>query len=64
MTLIQLRPAKGKKKSRRRSTAHEIGARLLPATLGGVHLYRRYRVDPALADLLAQIAGLGQEVRR
>lgn len=58
-------PTKGNKKSRRRSIAHETRARLLPATIGGAHLYYRYHVDPRLADVLAACAGIGpQEARQ
>ncbi|WP_454619040.1 hypothetical protein [Bradyrhizobium cenepequi] len=32
-----------------------------PSTRGGQFLARRYRVDPVVADLIAQLAGLGQE---
>jgi hypothetical protein len=30
-----------------------------PATRAGLHLTRRYRVHPALADTIAGLAGLG-----
>jgi hypothetical protein len=33
-----------------------------PATRAGLHLAQRYRVDPAIADLLASFAGLGAEL--
>jgi hypothetical protein len=33
-----------------------------PATRAGLHLARRHRVDPAIADLLASFAGLGAEL--
>jgi hypothetical protein len=32
-----------------------------PATRAGMHLMRRYRIHPAIADTLAVFAGLGQE---
>jgi hypothetical protein len=34
-----------------------------PSTIGGRFIARRYRVDPAVADLIAALAGLGSEVR-
>jgi len=34
-----------------------------PNTVAGQFVARRYRVDPALADLVADLAGLGSEVR-
>jgi hypothetical protein len=33
-----------------------------PATCAGLYLARRYRVDPAIADLLASFAGFGAEL--
>ena len=35
-----------------------------PATRAGMHLTRRYRIHPSIADLLASLAGLGQERAR
>jgi hypothetical protein len=35
-----------------------------PGTLAGLHLSRRYRVRPAIADLIAAIASLGSAVDR
>jgi hypothetical protein len=32
-----------------------------PSTRAGLHLTRRYRVDPAIADVVAGLAGLGPE---
>jgi hypothetical protein len=32
-----------------------------PSTAAGLHLTRRYRVDPAIADVVAGLAGLGAE---
>ena len=32
-----------------------------PATRGGQHLTRRYRVDPAIADVMANLAGFVAE---
>lgn len=32
-----------------------------PSTRGGSFVARRYRVDPAVADTIAAMAGLGQE---
>ena len=34
-----------------------------PNTVAGEFVARRFRVDPALADLVADLAGLGSEVR-
>jgi hypothetical protein len=34
-----------------------------PSTRAGQIVARRYRVDPAVADLIARLAGLGGEVR-
>jgi hypothetical protein len=34
-----------------------------PHTMAGSFVARRYRVDPAVADLIAAAAGLGSEVR-
>ena len=34
-----------------------------PNTAAGQFVARRFRVDPALADLVADLAGLGSEVR-
>lgn len=34
-----------------------------PNTVAGQFVARRFRVDPALADLVADLAGLGSEVR-
>jgi hypothetical protein len=36
----------------------------LPATRAGLHLTRRCRVHPSIADVLASFAGLGSEVSR
>jgi hypothetical protein len=33
---------------------------VVPATRAGIHLPRRYRVDPSIADVVANLAGLGQ----
>jgi hypothetical protein len=33
-----------------------------PTTMAGNFVLRRYRVAPAVADLIANLAGLGQEV--
>lgn len=35
-----------------------------PATGAGRFLRRRYLINPAIADLVAELAGLGQEVAR
>jgi hypothetical protein len=32
-----------------------------PSTRAGQFVARRYRIDPALADVIATLAGLGQE---
>ena len=32
-----------------------------PSTRAGLHLTRRYRIDPAIADVVAGLAGLGAE---
>jgi hypothetical protein len=37
--------------------------RPFPSTPAGQFVARRYRVTPALADLIANMAGLGSEVR-
>jgi hypothetical protein len=56
--------AKRNQKSRLQSRTNVSRSRLLPATLGGAYLHRRYHIDPRVADLLAACAGLGQsEVR-
>ena len=34
-----------------------------PNTVAGQFVARRFRVDPALADLVADLAGIGSEVR-
>jgi hypothetical protein len=34
-----------------------------PNTVAGQFVARRFRVDPALADLVADLAGLGSEAR-
>jgi hypothetical protein len=34
-----------------------------PTTAAGKFVARRYRVDPAVADLIARLAGLEQEAR-
>jgi hypothetical protein len=34
-----------------------------PTTTAGKFIARRFRVDPALADVVADLAGLGQEAR-
>lgn len=34
-----------------------------PNTVAGQFVARRFRIDPALADLVADLAGLGSEVR-
>jgi hypothetical protein len=34
-----------------------------PTTAAGQFVARRYRVDPAVADLIARLAGLEQEAR-
>jgi hypothetical protein len=31
-----------------------------PATRAGLHLTRRYRIHPSIADVLAGLAGLGE----
>ncbi|WP_271528892.1 hypothetical protein [Bradyrhizobium sp. CCBAU 25338] len=36
---------------------------LSPATAAGSFVARRYRVRPGIADLIADLAGLGSEVR-
>jgi hypothetical protein len=33
-----------------------------PNTMGGNFVVRRFHVDPALADLVADLAGIGSEV--
>jgi hypothetical protein len=39
-------------------------SRVTPTTPAGAHLHRRYRVPAGIADLVAQLAGLGEvEVR-
>ncbi len=35
-----------------------------PATRAGLHLTRRYRVHPAIADVVAELAGLGERGAR
>jgi hypothetical protein len=35
-----------------------------PRTRAGLFVARRYRVQPAFADLIANLAGLGSEVRQ
>ena len=35
-----------------------------PSTRAGLFVARRYRVQPAFADLIANLAGLGSEVRQ
>jgi hypothetical protein len=35
----------------------------IPATLAGLHLCRRFNVNPAIADLVASLAGLGPDRR-
>ena len=48
-----------------RQRTKEIAIWSLPETIAGGFLYRRFHVNPAIADLLAQCAGLGpQEARR
>ncbi|WP_156527813.1 hypothetical protein [Bradyrhizobium stylosanthis] len=37
---------------------------LQPSSHAGLFVARRYRVHPALADLVADLAGLGSEVRQ
>ena len=34
-----------------------------PATLAGLYLYRRFNINPAVADLVASLAGLGPDRR-
>jgi hypothetical protein len=38
-------------------------AAVQPITAAGQYVARRFRVDPALADLVADLAGIGSEVR-
>jgi hypothetical protein len=35
-----------------------------PSTRAGLFVARRYRMQPAFADLIASLAGLGSEVRQ
>jgi hypothetical protein len=37
---------------------------LRPSSRAGMFVSRRYRVHPAFADLIANLAGLGSEVHR
>jgi hypothetical protein len=37
---------------------------LQPPTQAGLHLTRRYRVHPSIADAVAALAGLGSAVER
>lgn len=37
---------------------------LQPSSQAGLFVARRYRVHPAFADLIANLAGLGSEVRQ
>jgi hypothetical protein len=39
-------------------------AALKPATSAGLFLHRRYQINPRIADLVAQLAGLGIEEAR
>ncbi len=43
----------------------EVVIQPAPATRAGLHLTRRYRIRPAIADTIASLAGLGasQEAR-
>ena len=34
-----------------------------PATMAGVYLCRRFRINPVIADLVASLAGLGPDRR-
>ena len=34
-----------------------------PATMAGVYLCRRFRINPVVADLVASLAGLGPDRR-
>jgi len=34
-----------------------------PATMAGVYLCRRFNINPAIADLVASLAGLGPDRR-
>ena len=34
-----------------------------PSTRAGEFVARRYRIDPAIADVITDLAGLGSEVR-
>jgi hypothetical protein len=58
--LIQFPRIQRNKKSRRvfykREKTYDLP---LPVTPAGVHLFRRHRVDPRIADLIARLAGLG-----
>lgn len=35
-----------------------------PMTVAGYYLSRRYLINPAIADIIAELAGIGQEVAR
>jgi hypothetical protein len=37
---------------------------IVPATVAGAHLFRRYHIPASLADLVASLAGLGLEEAR
>jgi hypothetical protein len=40
-----------------------VVVRARPSTMAGSYVARRFRVNPAVADLYASLAGLGSEVR-
>ena len=40
-----------------------VVVRTRPSTMAGSYVARRFCVDPAVADLYASLAGLGNEVR-